>query len=160
MFASDARIVGSDTTVSGLKALWQPWAALWNGDLALLDQIIAVDFLAHAAPISGNGSDEIVGRQGLGTWISGIRAAAPDLLFTTHVGPLAEGDFLSGRWAASGTYRGGMPGVPATAVGSHVSFTGTDTLRVAGGQIAEYWANADMLQLLQQLGALVPANQG
>jgi hypothetical protein len=53
-----------------------------------------------------------------------------------------------------------MPGVPAAAVGSQVSFTGTDTLRVAGGQIAEYWANAGMLQLLQQLGALAPPNQG
>ena len=52
-----------------------------------------------------------------------------------------------------------MPGVPAAAVGSQVSFTGTDTLRVAGGQIAEYWANADMLQLLQQLGVLAPLNQ-
>jgi len=152
-------MVGSDSTLSGLKALWQPWTALWNGELVLLDQIIAVDFLAHAAPISGSGSDQIVGRQGLGAWISGIRAAVPDLLFTSQVGPLAEGDFLSGRWAASGTYRGGMPGVPATAVGSQVSFTGTDTLRVTDGQIAEYWANSDMLQLLQQLGALAPANQ-
>ena len=153
-------MVGSDSTLSGLKALWQPWTALWNGELVLLDQIIAVDFLAHAAPISGSGSDQIVGRQGLGAWISGIRAAVPDLLFTSQVGPLAEGDFLSGRWAASGTYRGGMPGVPATAVGSQVSFTGTDTLRVAGDQITEYWANSDMLQLLQQLGALAPSNQG
>jgi predicted ester cyclase len=160
MFASDARIVNSDTAASGLKALWQPWVALWNGDFALLEQIIAVDFLAHAAPISGSGPDEIVGRQGLAGWISGIRAAMPDLLFSTQVGPLAEGEFLSGRWSATGTYRGGMPGIPATAVGSQVSFSGTDTLRIAADQIAEYWANADMLQLMLQLGALAPANQG
>src|SRR6266545_3513342 len=48
----------------------------------------------HRRPISGNGSDQIVGRHGLGAWISSIRAAAPDLLFTTKVGPT---DVLSRR---------------------------------------------------------------
>jgi hypothetical protein len=44
------------------------------------------------------------------------------------------------------------------AVGREVIFTGTDTLRVAGGQLAEYWANADSLLFFQQLGVReVPA---
>jgi hypothetical protein len=32
-----------------------------------------------------------------------------------------------------------------------VNFTGTDTLRVAGGKLVEYWLNADSLLLAQQL---------
>jgi predicted ester cyclase len=28
----------------------------------------------------------------------------------------------------------------------------TDTLRIADGRLAEYWANADSLALMQQLG--------
>ena len=33
-----------------------------------------------------------------------------------------------------------------------VTFTGTDTLRIADGLLAEYWANADSLLFFQQLG--------
>jgi hypothetical protein len=33
-----------------------------------------------------------------------------------------------------------------------VTFHGTDTLRIADGRLAEYWANADSLSLMQQLG--------
>jgi hypothetical protein len=40
-----------------------------------------------------------------------------------------------------------------------VTFTGTDTLRIAGGKLAEYWANADSLLFFQQLGVReVPAH--
>jgi predicted ester cyclase len=136
------------------KALWGLWADLWNGDLGLAERIISPDFVAHAAPITGNGPDEVHGLAGLAEWIEGIRAAVPDLQFTTQVGPLAEGDLVAGRWFARGTYQGGIPG--ATAFGAVVTFTGTDTWRVAGGQIAEYWANADSLYLMQQLGAVPP----
>jgi hypothetical protein len=51
-----------------------------------------------------------------------------------------------------------VPGAPAEAVGRKVNFTGTDTLRVADGMLAEYWANADSLLFFQQLGvSAVPA---
>jgi hypothetical protein len=38
---------------------------MWNGDLALTDEIIAEDFVAHAAPLTGAGADEIHGREAL-----------------------------------------------------------------------------------------------
>jgi hypothetical protein len=41
---------------------------------------------------------------------------------------------------------------PSEAVGREVTFTGTDTLRIADGKFAEYWANADSLLFFQQLG--------
>ena len=42
-----------------------------------------------------------------------------------------------------------------------VTFTGTDTLRIADGMLAEYWANADSLLFFQQLGVReVPALGG
>jgi predicted ester cyclase len=62
------------------------------------------------------------------------------------------------RWKAHGTYQGGFPGASPEAVGREVTFTGTDTLRIAGGKLAEYWANADSLLFFQQLGVReVPA---
>ena len=56
------------------------------------------------------------------------------------------------RWKAQGTYGGGYPGASDDAIGSVITFTGTDTLRVIDGMLAEYWANADSLLFVQQLG--------
>lgn len=133
-------------------ALAEPWKELWNNDLSLIEKIIASDFVAHAAPMTGSGTDEIRGREALGQWIAGLHTVFADLEFTIQVGPLVTEDHLTVRWQAHGTYRGGFPGASQDAVGKPVAFTGTDTLRTADGLLAEYWVNADSLLLLQQLG--------
>jgi len=56
------------------------------------------------------------------------------------------------RWKAHGTYRGALPGGAPQAAGREATFTGTDTLRIAGGKLAEYWGNAHSLLFIQQLG--------
>ena len=129
-----------------------PWKDLWNGDLGIADRIIAGDFVAHAAPLTGTGTDEIRGREALKGWISGIHSVLPDLTFAIDVGPITDDEYLVVRWKAQGTYRGGFPGAAPEAAGLQVTFTGTDTLRIAGGKLAEYWANADSLLFFQQLG--------
>jgi predicted ester cyclase len=139
-------------------ALAEPWKGLWNGDLSVTDKIIAEDFTAHAAPLTGTGGDEIHGRDALNQWVSGIHAILADLSFVIEVGPITDDEHLVVRWKARGTYRGGFPGASPEAVGRDVTFTGTDTLRIAGGKLAEYWANADSLLFFQQLGVReVPA---
>ena len=90
-------------------ALANPWKDLWNGDLGIADQIIAGDFVAHAAPLTGTGPDEIRGREALKGWISGIHAVLPDLTFVIEVGPITGDEHLIVRWKAQGTYRGGFP---------------------------------------------------
>jgi predicted ester cyclase len=139
-------------------ALVTPWKDLWNGDLGVADEIIADDFVAHAAPLTGTGPDEVHGREALKGWISGIHAVLPDLAFVIDIGPITDGEYLVIRWKAHGTYRGGFPGAAPVTAEREVTFTGTDTLRVAGGKLAEYWANADSLLFFQQLGVReVPA---
>ena len=143
---------------SANAALAGPWKDLWNGDLSLTDKIIAEDFTAHAAPITGTGPDQIRGREALKGWISGIHAVLPDLSFVIEAGPITDDEHLVVRWKAQGTYHGGFPGAPTEAIGRHVSFTGTDILRTADGKLAEYWANTDSLLFFQQLGVReVPA---
>ena len=132
--------------------LAEPWRQLWNGDLSLTDRIIAEDFIAHAAPITGVGDGEIHGREALNQWVGGINTLLPDLNFEITVGPIATDDYLVVRWKAQGTYGGGFPGASDHAVGSVIAFTGTDTLRVIDGMLGEYWANADSLLFVQQLG--------
>ncbi len=139
-------------SIAANAALAEPWKDLWNGDLSLTDKIIADDFVAHAAPLTGIGADQIRGREALNEWVSGIHAILSDLAFVIEVGPIADEEHMVARWKASGTYRGGFPGASAEAVGRTITFTGTDTLRIADGKLAEYWANADSLLFVQQLG--------
>ncbi len=148
-----------ETMANKNAALATPWLNLWNGDLALADELIAPDFLVHAAPLTGSGSDEMRGRDTLKQWISGIRASMPDLRFSIEVGPIANEGFFSVRWRADGTYAGGFPGASEGAVGRVIKFTGTDTLRIEGGRLTEYWANSDTLLVVQQLG-MIPGGQG
>jgi predicted ester cyclase len=139
-------------------ALVSPWKDLWNGDLSRTNQIVAEDFVAHFAPLTGGDGDEIRGREALNGMIRGIRAILPDLNFAIEVGPIADDEYLVVRWKARGTYRGGFPGASPEAVGQTITFTGTDTLRIADGKLAEYWLNADSLLFSQQLGVReVPA---
>jgi predicted ester cyclase len=133
-------------------ALAGPWKDLWNGDLDVSKQIIAADFVAHAAPLTGTGTSEMHGRDALNGWVTGIHAVVHDLTFAIEVGPITDDEHLIVRWRAQGTYGGGFPGAPTEATGRHVSFTGTDILRIADGKLAEYWANTDSLQFFQQLG--------
>jgi hypothetical protein len=142
----------TSNTVTRNAELAEPWRLLWNGDLSLTDRIIAEDFVAHAAPITGVGDGEIHGRDALNQWVGGINALLPDLNFEITVGPIATDEYLVVRWKAEGTYAGGFPGASEDAVGSVITFTGTDTLRVVDGMLAEYWANADSLLFAQQLG--------
>jgi hypothetical protein len=133
--------------------LWGRWLALWNGDLAVADEIVAPGFVAHFAP-AGNSPAEVRGPEGLKGWIGGALAAFEAYGFTTAVGPLAEGDLIAGRWVFRGTYRGGIPGSAPDAVGRPVAYAGMDLLRVEDGKIVEYWLSADILQMLQQIGVI------
>ncbi len=133
-------------------ALARPWNELWDGDLAIAHEIIAEDFVAHAAPLIGVGPDEVHGREALKQWIGAIHSVLPDIKFTVQVGPIADDDHFVVRWIAHATYRGGLPGASEDAIGKEITFTGTDILRVVDGKLVEYWANADSLLFVQQLG--------
>ncbi|CAA9510793.1 MAG: hypothetical protein AVDCRST_MAG12-3206 [uncultured Rubrobacteraceae bacterium] len=135
------------------KALWRSWQDLWNGDLAVADEIIAPDFVAHFAPM-GNSPGEVRGPEALKQWIDGSLAAFADHGFTTVVGPLVDGDMVSGRWVFRAVYQGGIPGTPPEAIGGNVEYAGIDIFRVESGKIAEYWLCADILVMLQQIGAI------
>jgi predicted ester cyclase len=133
--------------------LWERWLDLWNGDLAVAEQIIAPGFVAHFAP-AGNSPAEVRGPDGLAAWIEGATAAFSDYEFTVIVGPIVDGDLIAGHWVFRATYQGGIPGSSPEAVEQPVEYAGTDIVRVEGGQIVEYWLSADILQMLQQIGVI------
>lgn len=134
------------------ERLVSAWVAIWNGDLSLTPTTVREDFRSHAAPLLGGSPADAVGGDLLDVWVTGIRTAIPDLEFTVEVGPVVAEPYVTPRWQARGTYAGGIPGTSPDAVGRELTFSGTDTLRLEDGRIAEYWANADSLWVAQQLG--------
>jgi steroid delta-isomerase-like uncharacterized protein len=118
---------------------------LGGGRLDLLDELIAPDFVDHTA------------RSGRSAGIAGIRevvrmfhTAFPDLTVTVE-DQLTEGHRVAIRFMMRGTHTGPFAGMAPT--GRHIAFGGMAMSRLVDSRIAEQWDQADMLGLLQQLGA-------
>jgi steroid delta-isomerase-like uncharacterized protein len=77
--------------------------------------------------------------------------AFPDLR-RNIVDMVAEGDKVAVSINVTGTYKGEFQGIPPT--GKQVSFTAMDILTIINGKITEEWATADMMGLMQQIGAI------
>ncbi len=120
---------------------------IWSrGDVALIDQIIAPEYVRH-------GTDaEFAGREALAQAIRGLRAAIPDWNETIE-DLVAEGDLVAYRYTGRGTYRGPLPGLPPPA-GQPIVLEGNAIHRVVGGQVVETWSVFNQLPLLVQLGVM------
>jgi steroid delta-isomerase-like uncharacterized protein len=78
-------------------------------------------------------------------------AALPDLKMTIH-DQAAEGDKVWTRKTATGTHQGELFGIPAT--GKQVSWKIIDIMTIRNGKVTEHWVVADVMSLMQQLGAV------
>lgn len=83
--------------------------------------------------------------------------AFPDLQHTLD-DLITEGDKVAFRGIARGTHKGDFQGIHPT--GKSIFFTGMRFYRIAGGKLAEEWANFDSLGLMQQLGVVPTPGQG
>ena len=115
-----------------------------RGNLALIDELLAPDFVNHALPpgVPPN-------REGTKTFHAMLRGAFPDLHVTID-DVIAEGDKVVLRTTAHGTMKGEFAGMPPS--GKSATWTAVYTIRFANGEIAEYWGVNDQLSMLQQLG--------
>jgi predicted ester cyclase len=115
---------------------------VWGqGNLALLDELLADDYIDHSLPATMDSS-----RAGAQRAVKGAHDAFPDGVWTIE-DLVAEGDKVVVRWNMSATheqeFRGIAPG------GKPITVTGITMLRIAGNQIAERWVNWDALALRQ-----------
>jgi steroid delta-isomerase-like uncharacterized protein len=115
-----------------------------TGDFALLDGLIAPDYVYHAE------TGDLRGIEGMRELVSAYRAAFPDVRFTVE-DLVAEGDRVVVRFTAAGTQRGEFLGIAPT--GKAISVSVIDLLRLRDGQIVEDWERFDLLNMLSQLGA-------
>jgi len=123
---------------------------LSQGNLGLVDEIFASDFVGHAP------SGETHGPEAMKQFVSALRRAFPDLRVTVE-DQIAEGDKVTIRWTSRGTHTGEFQGMPPT--GRQMTMTAMTLARIANGKIVEAWTETDTLGMLQQLGAIpAPAN--
>jgi len=124
---------------------------VWNQQKpAVLDQIIAKGAIDHdpanpSLPVGPEGQKQLFTK---------YNAAFPDSRFTVDA-IIAEGDLVAVRWSVRGTHQGILEGLAATK--KQVNLTGTTTMRIVSGKIAEMWNNWDALGLLQQVGVVARA---
>lgn len=117
-----------------------------KGNLAVIDQYLAPDFVDHSA-LPGIPPS----REGVRILFAALRAAFPDLQVNIRQ-QVAEGEQVMTHKTFTATHRGEFLGVPAT--GRNVSFDVIDILRVVDGRLTEHTMVFDQFGLLKQLGAI------
>jgi len=121
---------------------------IWNeGDLAVCDEVMAADAKYHGPHMPG-------GTGGRDDWrraIAMYRSAFPDSQ-VTYDELIAADEVVVGRWRATATHTGELPGVPPT--GTQISIGGITIYRIAEGKIVEAWEQLDLLGMWQQLGVV------
>jgi steroid delta-isomerase-like uncharacterized protein len=65
---------------------------------------------------------------------------------------VAEGDKVAVRLSVTGTHKGELQGIPPT--GKKVTFDAMDFITLIEGKVSEEWLNADIMGLMQQIGAI------
>jgi steroid delta-isomerase-like uncharacterized protein len=122
-------------------------AAANQSDWDAVEQLFAADYVDHDRGRTGLPP----GPAGVKLAWQGFRAAFPDLEFSV-ADIIAEGDLVVVRGEMRGTHQGELMGIPAT--GRVARVTVIDFNRIANGQVAERWAEADTVGMLQQLGVI------
>ena len=123
-----------------------------GGNVDLVDELLADDFVEHEEPLPGMTPD----RDGVKDFVRAVRTAFPDVRMTPEQ-ILADDERVMIRYRMTGTHEGDFMGVPPT--GRKVDLDGYDEARVVGGRAVEHWGAMDGAQLMQQLGALPEAAQ-
>ena len=123
------------------------WEETDKGNLAIIDELCAPDYVDHSPPLPGMGEGSAAVRKANET----LAAAFPDTVHTIEA-MIAEGDLVVTRLRGRATFTGECLGIPPN--GKVVEITGITIHRVVDGKLVEHWANIDSLSFMQQLGAI------
>jgi steroid delta-isomerase-like uncharacterized protein len=122
-----------------------------KGDIAGFGDLVANDFVEHQGA-GGPGFPST--KEGTLEFFRALLAAFPDWHMTVE-DLIAGGDKTVARVTVTGTHKGEFMGMPPTGTRAEVQLI--DIMRFdRAGLVSEHWGVADMLSLMQQLGA-VPA---
>ena len=112
-------------------------------DLALLDELIAPDYVDHPRQLRGLESYK--------QHLTMFYKSFPDSHETIE-DIIAEGDKVCIRVKGTGTHTGEYRGLAPT--GKKITWEAVSIWRIVDGKIIEMWAVADELDILKQLGVI------
>lgn len=119
-----------------------------KGNLAVADEIVAADYVNHAAP-----PENSIGPEPVKQMVATTRAAFPDMN-TTIEDIVAERDRVVIRATWRGSHQNEFAFFPGPPSGKRFAQAQTHIYRIANGKLVEHWEVADMLGWMQQLGFL------
>lgn len=121
---------------------------MWNcGDVDAADELMEAGANYHGPHMpNGTGTREDWKRA-----VAMYRSAFPDST-VTYEDLIEAGDTVVGRWTATATHKGELPGLAPT--GKPIAISGITIYRFAGDKIVEAWEELDMLGMWQQLGVV------
>lgn len=127
---------------------------IWNrGDLDATTQVMTANARYHGPHMPNGVGDRENWKQAIAMY----RSAFPDARVTFEE-LIGTGDTVVGRWRATGTHTGQLPGMPPT--GKPITIGGITIYRFSDGKIVEAWEQLDMLGMWQQLGVVsLPAHE-
>ncbi len=115
-----------------------------NGDLSVVDELVAPDIANHTA-LPGSPP----GRESVKTTIRWIHSTFSDVRYEPQ-DIFSTGDRVALRSLMSGTHTGEFMGHPGT--GKRFTSQQIHIFRMQDGKIAEHWASRDDVGTAQQLG--------
>ena len=134
------------SATEAMAALAERARTIWNeGDLELIDDLVAPGFVRHVIDIS----EDIVGPVGFREAVEASRTQFPDF----HVAfdeVIIAGDRIVLRWTVTGTDTGAFGELPPT--GMSIQFSGASVINVIDGKFAEEWMYYNEGTVMQQLG--------
>ncbi len=123
-----------------------------KGNLKILDNLVAPDFIAHAQGREMATCD----REAYKAWLCWYRTTFTDAEWTIH-DVITSADKVVVRYSGWTTYRGGLVGIPSS--DQRVLETGILIFRIVDGKIQELWCEMSDLQVMQQLQAFTVSQQ-
>jgi steroid delta-isomerase-like uncharacterized protein len=119
-----------------------------NSDFAF--EVFAEDYVRHDL----RPTEALPGPEGQKRIADDFRSAFPDLRVMVDL-VIGEGDFVVGRWTATGTHSGSWGALEPT--GRRATFSAVNIFRFDHGKVVEIWNHRDDLGLRDQLGAAIYA---
>lgn len=139
---------GPSESVKSADVLARAFVEIFGGagSTATDGEIIAEDFVAHV-PYRRN---PVRGRERFEAYLNTLRSSFSD--FQCDIDEVIDdGMHVAIKWTWRGTHIGPFLGIAPT--GRKIAFSEMHLLRISGGRIAEDHVSANLLDLLQQLGA-------
>ena len=117
-----------------------------NGNPVIFYDPFDPDYVGHFP-----GSLQLLNREDHEQFAKAFYGAFPNLRHIIE-DQIAEGDTVVSRITVEGTHMGDFKGMAPT--GKEVSYPSMTIHRIVGGKVVEEWVVADILGMMQQLGAI------